>query len=94
MAATLRSIEAINHEAGMDYRPRPCTVRLTVFKPERNYDIYPDTSMGWSGLARAGLEIVALPMGPHAMLAVQFVKQLAAAMRTRLEEVWERPAGK
>ena len=87
LASTLGSVEAANHEAGMAYRPRPCPVKLTVFKPERNYSEYSDPRMGWEGLAPEGLEIVELPVFPHAMLVVPFVEHLARALRERLERV-------
>lgn len=88
LASTLGSVEAANHEAGMAYRPHPCPVRLTVFKPERNYSEYSDPRMGWEGLVPEGLEIVELPVYPHAMLVVPFVEHLARALRERLERAW------
>lgn len=82
------SIESINHEAGMNYQPVPTPVKLIVFKPERSYADYPDPRMGWEPFAKGGLEIVELPLNPHAMLVDPYVQHLARALRQRLEAVW------
>ena len=77
-------IQEINHQALRDYRPAPFEVKVTLFKPERNYDTYSDPNMGWSGFALGGIEIVELPVNPHAMLIEPFVKSLAAELGKRI----------
>jgi hypothetical protein len=49
-----------------------------------NYSVYPDPQMGWGDLALGGLDIVDLPVNPHAMLVEPYVRQLAAALKPRL----------
>src|SRR5262249_2739883 len=82
-----RSIYELNDYAAAAYCPKPTATRITIFKPMANYSCYPDPQMGWSGLSSAGLEIVELPVNPHAMLAEPYVKQLADALKKRLDAV-------
>ena len=58
--------------------------RLTIFKPQINYEFYPDPNMGWSTLAVGGLDLVELPVNPHAMLVSPFVRALADHLGSRL----------
>ena len=62
------SVQAVNDYAAAHYLPKPYPGRLTLFKPQINYKCFPDPNMGWGDLALGGLEIVELPMNPHAML--------------------------
>jgi amino acid adenylation domain-containing protein len=80
-------IQAMNHQAACYYQPRQYAGRLTLFKPRVNYKIYSDPNMGWADLARGGLDIVELPVNPHAMLVEPFVGQLAAELKVRLRPV-------
>jgi aspartate racemase len=77
-------IQEINHQALRDYRPGACEGQITLFKPERNYDSYSDPKMGWGNLALGGIEIVELPVNPHAMLVEPFVRLLAAELSKRI----------
>ena len=43
--------------------------------------------MGWGKLALGGIEIVELPVNPHAMLVEPFVKHLAPELRRCLDRV-------
>ncbi len=78
------SVQAINDHAADVYLPKPYPGRLTLFKPHVNYKFYPDPNMGWGGLALGGLDIVELPVNPHAMLVEPFVSQLADALKAHL----------
>ncbi len=77
-------VQVANHQAARHYQPRSYVGRLTLFKPRVNYKIYSDPKMGWADLAQGGLDIVALPVNPHGMLAEPFVIQLAAEVKARL----------
>ncbi len=48
--------------------------------------------MGWGDLALGGLDIVEMPINPHAMLVEPFVQTLAHELRVRLEPEAANPA--
>ena len=48
---------------------------------------FPDPHMGWGKIARDGLDIVELPLNPHAMLVEPFVQHLAAALANKLGRI-------
>jgi thioesterase domain-containing protein len=73
-----------NHKALRTYQPEAYIGRITLFKPERNYDTFSDPNMGWGDLAMGGIEHVELPVNPHAMLVEPYVKNLAAALVDRI----------
>jgi hypothetical protein len=78
------SVQAINEYSAAHYLPRPYAGRLTLFKPQNNYKFYADPNLGWGDLALDGLDIVELPMYPHAMLVEPFVGLLAKELRARM----------
>lgn len=81
------SVQAVNDRAAFAYRPMPYEGRVTLFKPEVNYDFYPDPQMGWGEVAVGGLELVELSANPHAMLVEPFVRELAGELQRRLDAV-------
>ena len=83
--STVLTIQATNDRAAMLYQPRPYPGSVTLFNPRVNYAKFPDVHMGWDGLILGGIEIVTLPMNPHAMLVEPTVKHLAAALAARLD---------
>jgi thioesterase domain-containing protein len=85
------NVQAINDRAAEVYQPAPLNARLTLFKPHVNYKFYPDPNMGWEGLALGGLDIVELPVNPHAMLVEPYVRQLAAELKARLDRLAVEP---
>jgi|GEM_PF-4023312 len=60
---------------------------LTLFKPSINYKFYPDPEMGWGDLALGGLDIVEMPINPHAMLVEPYVELLSQELKTRLDRL-------
>jgi thioesterase domain-containing protein/acyl carrier protein len=88
----LQNIQAINDHAVTKYRPKPYPGKLTLFKPEVNYSAFPDPRMGWGEIALDGVDIVELPMNPHAMLVEPFVQQLASALAAALDRTARTPA--
>jgi aspartate racemase len=78
-------IQEMNHEAGWEFSPQPFAGHITVFRPRKNYDFFPDPKMGWSDLVEHGLEIVELPLNPHAMLIEPFAARLALELKKRIE---------
>ena len=86
-SSALQNIQAINDHAIGIYRPTPYAGKLTLFKPKINYSAYPDPLMGWGNIALGGIEIVALPINPHAMLVEPFVQHLATALAAQIDQV-------
>ena len=78
------SVQTINDHAGDIYIPKPYSGRLTLFKPQKNYSFYSDPQMGWGDLVQ-DLDIVELPVNPHAMLVEPYVKILAEELKTRID---------
>ncbi len=85
--SALRTIQAINDRAAQMYQPKPYTGRVTLFSPKVNYAKFPGADMGWDGLILGGLDIVQLPINPHAMLVEPTVQFLAAKLAEKLEDV-------
>jgi hypothetical protein len=85
--ARLRTIQATNDRAAEMYVPKPYDGRLTIIKPRVNYAKYPDTHLGWRDVALNEIDLVELPINPHAMLVEPSVNHLATALRSRLEAV-------
>jgi thioesterase domain-containing protein len=81
------TIQEINDAAAAAYRPRPYAGSLTVFKPKKNYNFFPDPKMGWSNTVTGELDVAALPVNPHAMLVTPFVQHLTRELRQRLDAV-------
>jgi amino acid adenylation domain-containing protein len=75
--ASQESVQDINEKAAEFYEPKPYTGHVMVFKPKVNYDFYPDRQMGWGDLVTGRLDVVELPVHPHAMLAEPYVQILA-----------------
>jgi aspartate racemase len=78
------TVQEINDHAGDIYNPKPYSGLVTLFKPEINYKFYPDPKMGWGDLI-GELDIVELPMNPHAMLVEPYVQALARELKARLD---------
>ena len=79
------SVQEINDHAADIYQPQPYPGVLTLFKPHINYKFYPDPEMGWGDLALGGLDIVEMPINPHAMLVEPYAEMLARELKARLD---------
>jgi thioesterase domain-containing protein len=78
--SALRTIQETNDQAAEYYQPRCYAGGVTLFSPRVNYAKFPDRHMGWDGVILGGIEVVSLPMNPHAMLVEPTVKHLATAL--------------
>lgn len=78
------SVQAINDAAADRYLPKPYAGRIALFKPQVNYKFYPDPKMGWGDVVQGGLDIVELPVNPHAMLVEPYVGLLAEQLKKRV----------
>lgn len=79
-------LQEVNDSAASAYQPLPYRGVVTVFKPRVNYDIYPDPKMGWGELGLGGVDLVELPVNPHAMLVQPYVQVLARGLKARLRD--------
>jgi amino acid adenylation domain-containing protein len=86
------SVQGVNDRAAEAYLPQPYSGRVTVFKPRVNYDFYPDAQMGWGDVVTGKLDIVELPVNPHAMLVEPYVQILADRLKDALERATARAA--
>jgi phthiocerol/phenolphthiocerol synthesis type-I polyketide synthase E len=78
------SVQTVNDHAADTYIPKPYSGKLTLFKPQKNYSFYSDPKMGWGDLVK-DLDIIEMPVNPHAMLVEPYVKTLAQELKDRLE---------
>lgn len=83
--AILDYIQEVNDRAIWSFIPKPADFHLKVFKPEKNYDFMQDRNMGWSDLVRGNLDVIELPVNPHAMLSEPFVQDLGRELKLRLK---------
>ena len=83
----LADVQETNDAAADAYQPKVYPGQVTIFKPKINYNFFPDPKMGWGESVTGELEIVPLPVNPHAMLVSPFVKHLAEEMRRRIDEI-------
>jgi hypothetical protein len=78
-------VQHVNDRATTLFIPEPYDGSVVIFKPQVNYASMTDPMLGWGYLAKGGVEVVELPVNPHAMLVEPFVAQLAAALKLKLE---------
>ena len=81
------SVQEVNERAAEAYRPEPYVGRVTVLKPRVNYSFYPDPQMGWGDLVTGELDVIELPVNPHAMLVEPYVRMLASHLKEKMEKV-------
>jgi thioesterase domain-containing protein/acyl carrier protein len=81
------TVQEINDHAADIYDPKPYAGKLTLFKPQVNYKFYPDPKLGWGDLAIGGLDIVELPVNPHAMLVEPYVEVLSQELKLRIDRM-------
>ena len=80
------SVQLLNDHAGDIYVPKRYSGKLTLFKPQKNYSFYPDPKMGWGDLVD-DIDIVEMPINPHAMLVDPYVEMLAKELKLRLDRL-------
>ncbi len=78
--SALRTIQETNDQAAEYYQPKPYSGGVTLYSPRVNYAKFPDPHMGWDGIVLGGIEVISLPMNPHAMLMEPTVKHLVNAL--------------
>ena len=77
-------IQKVNDDAVWRYVPQPFDGRLIIFRPQKNYDFMPDPHLGWGELVEGRIDLIQLPVNPHAMLIRPWVNTLAAELKRRL----------
>ena len=73
------------------YRPHPYDGRILLYVSEENRKLLATDELGWGHLAKAGLEIVNLPVNHHEFMARATVEMFAGDLRERILAV--RPIG-
>jgi amino acid adenylation domain-containing protein len=81
------NVQKINDAAAAAYRPKPYPGQVTIFKPKINYNFMPDPKLGWNDTVTGALDVVELPVNPHAMLVEPFVQHLALSLAAKLNGV-------
>lgn len=66
-----------NDRALIQYRPRPYSGRVVLFRPKQFFLGLDDPEFGWGDVVRPGLEVCYLPFYPKGMLVEPFVQVLA-----------------
>ena len=79
-------VQESNDQACLAYQPQRYAGELTLFRPQVNYDFYPDPQMGWGDLVQGGIINLELAVNPHAMLVEPFVSELAKLLKTRIDD--------
>ena len=79
-------MQEVNDRAAEAYQPEPYAGSVAVFKPQVNYNFYPDPQMGWGDLVTGELDIIELPVNPHAMLVEPYVQMLSSQLKEKMEK--------
>lgn len=82
----LGEIWKLNDIACQRYVPQPFDGVVTDFRPLRQYRVFNQPNAKWGQLAKGGQHEVVLPVYPAGMLTEPFVKHLAAALRTAIDD--------
>jgi thioesterase domain-containing protein len=84
-----------HYQALRDYQPRPYPGKVTLFRARvRPLFRLHGHDLGWSALARGGLEVVPIPGNHETILREPHVHALARALRQRLPAAGPgKPAG-
>lgn len=82
----LGEIWKLNDLACLHYVPRPFDGVVTDFRPLKQYRVFNQPNAKWAQLARRGQRVVDLPVYPAGMLTEPFVKHLAAALKTAIDD--------
>jgi phthiocerol/phenolphthiocerol synthesis type-I polyketide synthase E len=82
----LGQIWQANDRAALDYIPQPFAGAVLDIRPNRQYRMFNKPGLKWEQLAEGGQKIVVLPVYPAGMLVEPFVKHLAVALRSSIDE--------
>lgn len=75
-----------NDLACWNYVPRPYPGAIVDFRPTKQYRVFSKPDLKWDRLAQGGQKAIVLPVYPAGMLVEPFVKHLAAALKTSMDE--------
>lgn len=82
----LGQIWQANFQACLHYIPQPYSGTVTDFRPAKQYRMFNGPDVKWDRFAPGRQEVVVLPVNPPAMLIDPFVKDLALALRKRMDD--------
>jgi thioesterase domain-containing protein/acyl carrier protein len=89
-ADILAQVWEANERASSAYVPRPCPGVVTDFRPARQYRALDKPELKWDRLAEGGQRVVIVPGYPAVMLLEPYVGELAAKLRTCIDEAIRR----
>ena len=89
-ADILAQVWEANERASSTYVPRPCPGVVTDFRPARQYRALDKPELKWDRLAEGGQRVVIVPGYPAVMLLEPYVGELAAKLRTCIDEAIRR----
>lgn len=75
-----------NDRASLEYVARPYPGVITDFRPVKQYSRYKNARLYWDAVALEGVKVVTLPVYPAGMLLEPFVKDLATALRSAIDQ--------
>jgi thioesterase domain-containing protein/NRPS condensation-like uncharacterized protein len=81
----MRSADEISWVAAMNYRPRPWTGPITLFRASVQPDPRLPLDLGWTPLAKGGVELYELPGDHDLVFREPNIQALAAQLRARLQ---------
>jgi thioesterase domain-containing protein/acyl carrier protein len=90
----LGQIWQTNDRACWNYIPQPYAGALMDFRPAKQYRVFRKPDLKWDQLAQEGQRVMILPVYPAGMLVEPFVKQLADALRTSMDDALARCASR
>jgi amino acid adenylation domain-containing protein len=83
-AGALVGLQELNDAAAWQYVPQPYDGMVTIFRPQKNYDFMPDPQLGWGKVVEGRIDLVQLPIHPHAMLIGPWAGSVAKELKLRL----------
>jgi thioesterase domain-containing protein/NRPS condensation-like uncharacterized protein len=81
----MKSTDDISWVAAMNYRPRPWTGPITLFRASVQPDPRLPVDLGWTPLAEGGVELYELPGDHDLVFREPNIQALAAQLRARLQ---------
>jgi hypothetical protein len=76
-----------NDKVAFKYKPNYYDGTLTVFLPQKKYSVHNIDKAVWNNNHACEIDKVILPVYPAGMLVEPFVKELAANINTRIEQI-------
>jgi thioesterase domain-containing protein len=83
-------LTAVNDLALLNYKPKPYSGQVIVFRPNKLFKGEADPDFGWRELVGDNLRIHVLPVAPRGMLVEPFARMLARRLTECIDESTKR----